>query len=127
MSLEKQKSRVVELETLAVLALFCLVLQLITHRQFFVYLAGALLVTALFIKPLAGRVARTWLKLAETVGTFNSRVILSAVFFLFLTPIAFLYRMFSGDPLKLRRDDKAASFYCERNHTFTKADLEKLW
>ena len=127
MSLEKQKSRTTELESLAVLALFFLALHLVTHRTAFVYLAGALLFCALFLRPLAGRITRGWLKFAELVGAFNSKVILSAVFFLFLTPIAFLYRKFSGDPLKLRRADNAASFYSERNHTFTKADLEKLW
>ncbi len=130
MSTNKKQPRVQELETLGVLAAFFLILSILSHRpalqQAFVAVALALLIIALFIRPAAKQISRGWLKFAEVIGTFNSRVILSLTFYLFLTPIAFLFRLFTRNPLMLKADD-APSFYTERNHTYSGADLEKMW
>jgi hypothetical protein len=126
MSSQKKPIRVQELETLGVLALFFLALNVISHRTVFVFVAVALLIVGLFIKPLAAQISKGWLKFAEVIGTFNSKVILSLTFYLFLTPIAFLFRLFTKNPLMLKSDN-AASYYTERNHTYSGADLEKMW
>ena len=126
MNSSKKSIRVQELETLGVLALFFLVLNVISPRPLFVYVALALLIIGLFIKPLAAQISKGWLKFAEVLGTFNSKLILSLTFYLFLTPIAFLFRVFTKNPLMLKTEN-AASFYTERNHTYTGADLEKMW
>jgi hypothetical protein len=126
MNSSKKSIRVQQLETLGVLALFFLVLNVISHRPVFVYAALVLLVIGLFIKPLAAKISKGWLKFAEVIGTFNSKLILSLTFYLFLTPIAFLFRIFTKNPLMLKTEN-AASFYTERNHTYSGADLEKMW
>lgn len=126
MSSHKKSIRVQELETLGVLALFFLVLNILSHRPVFVYVALALLIIGLFVKPLAAQISKGWLKFAEVIGTFNSKLILSLTFYLFLTPIAFLFRIFAKNPLMLKTEN-AASFYTERNHSYTAADLEKMW
>jgi len=127
MSPFKKTMRLQELETLGVLSAFFLILSIISHRQALVFFALALQITALFIRPLAGLITMGWLKFAEIVGTFNSRIILSLVFYLFLTPIAFLYRFFTKDPLMLKPDNDASSYYSVRNHTYSGSDLEKMW
>ena len=126
MSSHKKPIRVKELETLGVLSLFFLVLNVMTHRPVFVYVALALLIIALFVKPLAVQISKGWLKFAEVIGTFNSKLILSLTFYLFLTPIAFLFRLFTKNPLMLKTEN-AVSFYTERNHSYSAADLEKMW
>jgi len=126
MSPHKKQLRVQELETLGVLSAFFLILSIVLHRQVFAWLSLALLLTGLFIKPLAGIISKGWLKFAEVVGTFNSKLILSLTFYLFLTPIALLFRIFTKNPLMLKTEN-AASFYTERNHTYSGADLEKMW
>ena len=126
MSSSKKSIRVQELETLGVLALFFLVLNVISPRPVFVYVALTLLIVGLFIKPLAAQISKGWLKFAEVLGTFNSKLILSLTFYLFLTPIAYLFRVFTKNPLMLKTEN-AASFYTERNHTYSGADLEKMW
>lgn len=126
MALPVKNSRVQELETLGILAAFFLILNIFTHKQAFVYAAVALLLIALFIKPLSELISRLWLKFAEALGTLNSKVILSLVFFLFLTPLAFLYRLFAKNPLSLKNNGMK-SFYTDRNHVYTSADLEKMW
>jgi len=42
---------------------------------------------------------RAWFKLAEKLGWFNSRLILSIVYFLLFTPIALVLKLFGNSPL----------------------------
>ena len=44
-----------------------------------------------------------WNKLSEVLGWINSRVILTAVFFLVFTPAGLIMRLLGRDPLRLRR------------------------
>lgn len=67
-----------------------------------------------------------WLKLALGLGWINSRIILGIVFFIFLTPIAWLARLFTRDPLQLKRK-ASGTLYHSRDHTYTKEDLENIW
>lgn len=131
MSLPKSRQQPSELETLGVLSAFFLILNVLTHRQAFVYAGLVLLLIALFVKPLAKVISRGWMKFAEVVGTFNSKLILTLVFFLFLTPLALLYRVFNKNPLNLRRspgtDTDTGSLYVTRDHVYSKADFEKMW
>ncbi len=124
---EIKNPRLQEIETLGVLATFFLIVNIISNRREFVYVSLTFLIIALFVKPLARAISRMWLKFAEVIGTFNSRVILSLVFYLFLTPIAFLYRIFTKDTLMLKPDRNRDSLYTERNHVYTPTDLEKMW
>jgi hypothetical protein len=127
MSKSKSRQHSSELETLGVLSLFFLILNLITHRQMFVYVALALLLVALFVKPLAKIISRAWMKFAEVLGAFNSTLILSLVFFLFLTPLAVLYRMFNKNSLNLKPGQETESLFVTREHVYSKADFEKMW
>jgi len=127
MSRKEKQTRTQELETLVVLAAFLLVLDLIIiDRQALLYAALALLLIGLFVKPLAQIITKGWLLFAEKIGTFNSKLILSIVFYLFLTPLAFLFRIFTKNPLMIKRE-ATESFYTVRNHTFEAVDLEKMW
>ena len=127
MTTGKKPAQLQELETLTVLAAFLLLLNLFLHRQLFVSAALALLIIGLFIRPAARIISRVWLRLAELIGTFNSRVILALVFFLFLTPLAYLFRLFSKNPLQLKNSRDTESLYQERNHLYNRADFEKMW
>lgn len=67
-----------------------------------------------------------WDKIAHILGWINTRVLLSLVFFLFLTPIALLRKLFSKkDPLKLKNTQ--TSTFVDRNHTYVSKDLENIW
>lgn len=127
MASRKKSAELKELETPAVLAAFMLLLNLLLHRQVFVYVALVLLLTGLFIKPVARIISRVWLKFAELLGTFNSKVILTVVFFIVLTPFAFLFRLFTKNPLQLKNQSEAKSIYKVRNHLYSREDFEKMW
>lgn len=53
---------------------------------------------------------RLWMKLAEAMGYVMTRVILGVVFFLFVTPIGLVRRLFGGDSLG-RRAKRTESYW----------------
>lgn len=67
-----------------------------------------------------------WLKLGEVLGFINSRILLGVVFFIFLTPLAWIQRLRTGDKLQLKKK-KEGSYFVERDHTYEPKDLEKMW
>lgn len=85
------------LRTLLVLSLAAIVFHLILEVKWLLLLAIGFLVISLKQNPLADLIARLWLKLSEHIGNFMSKIILSVIFFLLLTPIAMLYRLFNHD------------------------------
>lgn len=79
-----------------------------------------------FIPPLERLIVWIWGKIAMVLGWINTKIILSAVFFIFLTPFGLLSRVFSkNSSLKLKNDSNTT--FVERNHTYTKKDLENIW
>jgi len=108
-----------------------------------VIITGLVVMSLIFKSPSIGRAAaifgviflmfpavgnffvRMWILLGEGLGWINNRIILSIVFFVFLFPISLLSKIFSKDPLKIKRDQR--SCFDERNHLFTKEDLENIW
>src|SRR6218665_3853868 len=101
---------------------------------YFIFKLQGLLIAALVVGVLgvlsnfiAEKIAWVWLKFAEILGRINSTILLSLIFFIFLTPIALLMRIFKkDDALKLKKPT-TASAYDERNHTYVKKDLENTW
>ncbi len=102
------------------------VIGLVFHRETLV-LAGAIAGgIGLLLPALARLITKGWLWLSEKMGWVMSRVILGAVFFLFLTPIALLRKLTSGSKaLALQRT--SGSHWAVRDHTYAPADLEKPW
>jgi hypothetical protein len=131
--MRKPLTRETALETVAVLALACLVAgHLLRARPLagpgFLAAAAALLAIGLFVKPVARLIAAAWLRVAEALGAVNSRILLGAIFYLFLTPIAALSRLSRGDFLHLKRRTGAdRSYWQPRDHAYTAKDVTKLW
>jgi hypothetical protein len=74
----------------------------------------------------AEKISWVWLKIAEILGLINSTILLSLIFFIILTPLALLMKVFKkSDSLKLKK--LSGSAYDERNHIYTANDLENTW
>ena len=76
-------------------------------------LAALLVVPGAVAPALLGPVQRGWMRFAAGLGHVNSRIILGAFFYLFLTPLGMLLRLFR-DPLKLRFDNQETSNWIRR-------------
>ncbi|AKD53952.1 SxtJ family membrane protein [Spirosoma radiotolerans] len=102
------------------------VLYFITKSPWFLYGAAAVGVLSLAVPAVGDLIVKAWFKLAEVLGNINGKIILSVLFFVFLFPIALLYRMTAKNPLAIKRTGNT-SFYTERNHLYTKEDMEDAW
>lgn len=95
--------------------------------KYFYFLAFIVGMLSLISPIIRDSIIWGWGKVSYALGWFNGKVLLSIVFFLFLTPIAFLYRIFrKKDTLMLNRPPDNTAFV-ERNHAFTPHDLENPW
>lgn len=123
-SLEQIEKDPATAKTQLVIVTGLLVLAWIFDSIYLVYASG---ITGLlcFIPAVGNRIVWGWFKLAEYLGWFNARVLLSLVYYLIVTPIGFIFRLAGNDPLLLR--DKKKSIYTSRNHSFKKEDLENPW
>jgi hypothetical protein len=70
--------------------------------------------------------AWVWVLLGEVLGWVNSRILLTLLFYLVLTPIAILYRTF-GKKDWFRFRTKAESYFVVREKIFNADDLQKPW
>ena len=117
------------LETMLVITVGMLVLYFVFRSKTWSnYLLIASLVIGLigvFSDFLSEKVAWVWGKIAHILGTFNSYVLLTAIFFIFLTPVAFLFKLTRKDNLKLKA--QKGSVYEDRSHLYVAKDLENVW
>lgn len=71
-------------------------------------------------------VAKGWLGLSCAMGTGMSKIILSLVFFLVLTPLALSRRLLGHDPMQLKQWKKDPhSAFETRDHTYSPEEIEQ--
>jgi hypothetical protein len=114
-----------QFETILTICLGLIVIYCITHTKYLLYLTILVGVSGLFIKKIAQAVTWLWTKLSEGLGFLSSKFLLAIIFYLFLSPIAFLFRLFNKGQLNLKNDKD--SLFKTRNHIYTSDDFENLW
>ena len=104
-----------------------LALHYIFGGEYFLPAALAIGVLSLISDGFAHLISQAWAKFALVLGRINGHILLTFIFFVFLTPLAFLMRIFKkGDALKLKKQN-ANTVYVTRDHTYTKSDLANIW
>ena len=103
------------------------VLHLVFKEKTIAFLLIAL--TVLFFSALSEKAAviidKYWLIFGERLGKINAAILLFLIYYLFLTPIAFLSRIGRKDPLKLNAPDK--SNFVFKAHMYSADDLRNPW
>ena len=90
------------------------------------FIICAVISLAELISPTLGSyIVWFWNELAHMPGWINTRILLSIVFYVLLLPIAFIYRLTNKDSLQCKK--QRGSIFKERNHMYSKADLENIW
>lgn len=91
------------------------------------WIAFGIALTSVLSSFVAEKVAFLWEKFALVLGTVNSKILLTAIFYVFLVPVALLSRLFKKkDGLMLKRK-KEGSYYHERNYSYKAEDLEQVF
>jgi hypothetical protein len=90
-------------------------------------LGAALVVAGLLVPPAARAFHTAWMRFAVLLGHVNSRVLLSLMYYLVVTPYGVVTRLVGRDPLR-RRGAKSESYWVERKSTRqTREQFERLF
>jgi hypothetical protein len=76
--------------------------------------AGTVLCLARLIPPLFKAMYRLWIGLSVVLGYFVSRILLTLIFFLIITPLGLVMRIVGRDPMDRKWDPEATSYWIER-------------
>lgn len=100
-------------------------------RMTVVYVLGgigcALLIIALLLPPVARAFHTLWMRLASILGYVNSRVLLTLLYYLFMTPYGLISRIMGRDPLD-RRGPARETYWIEREQTRqTREKFERIF
>lgn len=107
------------------LTLICLIVGLLRSAPGWFALATALLVVNMTAPMVYGPASKLWFGLSGLLGAVMSKVILSVIYFVVLTPVGLLRRALGKDTLRLRDFKKGAgSVFVTRSGPFTPADLK---
>lgn len=90
---------------------------LFRHQPAFIILwllSAIFLVLAYLSESLLNPVYKLWMGLAFCLGWINTRLILILVYYLALTPIGLMARLFKKELLSLRLDKNAQSYWLKR-------------
>lgn len=91
------------------------------------WLLGPIILAALgfAIAPLGEHIHQGWMKLAKSLGYINSRILLFIIFFIILTPVAFLRKLFGKKTMQDK--NKVNSYFQNRNQQYKAIDLQNPW
>jgi hypothetical protein len=98
---------------------------LITKNVYFLIPTGLAILSYPFLF-LKSKVHKLWISIGHIIGWVSQRVILFLLFFLFLTPLAFLKKIFGEDSLQIKKGNIKSTFII-RNHIYSSGDLENIW
>jgi hypothetical protein len=88
--------------------------KLVFHHPHFIYFAipGYILLLTALIKPSILNALRIlWDKIGALLGTINSYVILTIIFFIIITPIGFLLKLMKNDLLDLAQANNKITYW----------------
>jgi hypothetical protein len=92
----------------------------------FLYISGAIGVLSLMSETISNLILKVWFKIAMVLGWINTRIILGLVFFVFLTPFAWLQRLFVRKNYLSLKDSETTVFHT-RNHQYKPEDFDNIW
>lgn len=87
---------------------------------------GSFLITAAYIIPIILLpFQKIWMTFAVIMGFIMTRVILSILFYIIITPISFISKLFGKDFLNLKIEKDKKSYWNLRNEGYDKSSTEK--
>jgi hypothetical protein len=95
-------------------------------RVYFIYAALAVGVSSLMFDSIGDLILKGWMKIAEVLGFINTRIIMSLIYFIFLTPFALLQKLFSRRNFLSLKDSEDSVFHT-RNHQYKPEDFDNIW
>ena len=88
--------------------------------QIFLYIAGTFIGFGSIIPIILKPIYIVWMVFAVILGWFMTRVILSLLFYVIITPIGLVLRIFDKDFLDLKKQAVQGSYWNQRDRNFEK-------
>ena len=108
------------------MVLILLLVTLATRRNYVIFCAIGLLILNMIRPQIFRPAAVIWFGLSHVLGMGTSRIVLSIIFLVVVTPVGLIRKAFGRDSLKLKSFKKGhQSVMEERNHTFSAHDIVK--
>ena len=112
--------------TILIICMGFLVIFLAFHVKWALYVSLGVGVLASASTFISQKIEWGWNKLSKILGYIVPNILLSAIFFLFLFPIAVISRLFTKkDPLML--SGKYDTYFIDMNTQMDKKSFEKTW
>jgi hypothetical protein len=122
----KMKIKSEPIKTVLTIATALAIVYYFFHYQWALVASIVLGLIGMFSTYLTQKIDWAWMKLTFLLSLVVPNILLSAVFFLFLFPIATLAKIFGKkDPLLLQNGVK--STFVEVGRSFDKGSFEKMW
>lgn len=113
-------------KTVLVITVGFLVLFLISKQDLFLYIAIGVGILGAISSYLAGIIDWIWIKIGWVLSFIVPNIIMTIVFYIILTPTAFLSRIFGKkDAMDLRNTSE--TLWKQKGATYTKESFEKPW
>ncbi|RJQ79849.1 MAG: hypothetical protein C4519_10760 [Desulfobacteraceae bacterium] len=108
------------------MVLILLLTGFVTENPLFIKIAVPVLIIDMIVPAIYKPVALIWLRLSHLIGTFVSRILLTLVFYLVVTPIGLIRQILGYDSLYLKKfKGGSESVMKVRVITYDKSDIEK--
>lgn len=125
MSLQKDKINQAKDTGLAIV-LILLIFAYMANPGWLLLGAMAMLILTMTWPDVFRPLAKVWFGLSHILGTIVSKILLTIVFFLVVTPVGIVRKVLGADPMRTRLWKKgSASVLVERNMLYSKKDIEK--
>ena len=111
--------------TILTISIGFLLIHIITNWQGALFISLSIGLAGLASKYLSDKIEFVWLQFAKILSYIMPNILLSLIFYFFLTPLAFLYRLFNKDVLKL--SNKYESYFNNVNDIMDKESFHKTW
>lgn len=113
-------------KTVLVITVGFLVLYLISKQNVFLYISLGVGILGALSSVLAEKIDWIWTKIGWVLSFIVPNIIMTIVFYVILTPTAFLSRIFGkSDPMDLKNSQ--SSLFKQKETTFSKESFEKPW
>jgi hypothetical protein len=113
-------------KTVLIITVGFLIMHVIIKQAVFLHIALFVGVLGSLSSLIAVKIDWVWTKISWILSLIVPRIIMTLIFFLVLTPIAFLSRVFGkSDPMDLKNSQ--STLFKKKEITFSKESFEKPW
>ncbi|GGA88527.1 hypothetical protein [Puia dinghuensis] len=113
-------------KTMLAIVVGTLLIYFMTKKVWIIKVSVVIGLIGLLWDGLSKKIEIVWMKLTWLLSLVVPNILLSVIFFVFLTPIAFLSKIF-GEKNQLHLKNTSNSLFKETNKDFNKESFERPW